>query len=417
MSEKTRAEQLAIFGGTPAFSEADSLHVGRPNVGDTKRLLDRIAGAIEQRRLTNDGPFVRELERRLTEILDVPYCVAVGSGTLGLQVAARSLGLQGEVIVPSLTFVATAHALEWMGIRPVFGDVDPDSLGLDPRAAMKLVTARTSAILGVHLWGRPCRVEELQSVAADRGLRLLLDAAHAFACTRGAVPIARFGDATVFSFHATKIVNAFEGGAIATRDAELAARARLVRNFGFAGYDEVVCLGINGKMSEASAAMALTSLESLDEFLAANRRNYDVYREALAGLPGVGLLAPGTGHGWNHHYVALEIDPPVAGLDRDHVLSVLWAERIFARRYFHPGCHRMEPYASREPDAGRRLPVTERVLARVLLLPTGTAVRSRDAAAVAAIVRTAVVHASAVRTRLAAARSDAAPETPAPPST
>ena len=401
MSEKTRPEQLAIFGGPPAFAEADALHVGRPNVGDRRRLLDRIADAVEQRRLTNDGPYVLELERRLAEALDVPHCVAVSSGTVGLQVAARSLGLQGEVIVPSLTFVATAHALEWMGIRPVFGDVEPDTLGLDPRRATELLTDRTSALLGVHLWGRPCRVEDLEAVAAERGLKLLFDAAHAFACTRGDTGIARFGDATVFSFHATKIINAFEGGAIATRDGELAARARLVRNFGFAGYDEVACLGINGKMSEASAAMALTSLESLDEFLAANRRNYGIYREALAGRPGVSLLAPSGEDVWNHHYIVLDVDPALAGVGRDDLLAVLWAERIFARRYFHPGCHRMEPYASRDPGAGRRLPVTERVLSRVLLLPTGAAVGPREVETVASVVRTAMAHASSVCARVA----------------
>lgn len=400
MSEKTRAEQLAIFGGGPAFTEAEALHVGRPNVGDRRRLLERIADAVEQRRLTNDGPYVRELEARLAAALDVPHCVAVASGTVGLQVAARSLGLEGEVIVPSLTFVATAHALEWIGLRPVFCDVDPETLGVDPRRVPELLTDRTRAVVGVHLWGRPCRVEELERIAAERGLRLLFDAAHAFACGHRGTGIARFGDASVFSFHATKIVNAFEGGTIATRDGELAARARLVRNFGFAGYDEVACLGTNGKMSEASAAMALTSLESLDEFLAANRRNYDAYREALAGLPGVSLLAPAAGDAWNHHYVVLDVDPPLAGIGRDDLLAVLWAERIFARRYFHPGCHRMEPYASRDPGAGRRLPVTERVLGRVLLLPTGTAVGPREVGTVASIVRTAVTHARSVLARV-----------------
>jgi dTDP-4-amino-4,6-dideoxygalactose transaminase len=401
MSDKARLEHLAIFGGRPAFAEEDALHVGRPNVGDRRRLQDRIADAIDRRRLTNDGPYVQELEHRLAEVLDVPHCVAVGSGTVGLQVAARALGLRGDAVMPSLTFVATAHALEWMGIRPVFCDVEPDTLGLDPRRAVELLTERTSALVGVHLWGRPCRASELEALAAARGLKLLFDAAHAFACTRGTTSLARFGDATVFSFHATKIVNAFEGGAIATRDAEVAARARLVRNFGFSGYDQVACLGINGKMSEASAAMALTSLESLDEFLAANRRNYHIYRESLAGVPGVALLSPAAGDGWNHHYVVLEIDPALAGADRDDLRSVLWAERVYARRYFHPGCHRMEPYASRDPAVGGRLPVTERALSRVLLLPTGTAVGARDAETVAAIVRTVLDHPAPVRARLA----------------
>jgi len=298
MSEKTQRDELAVFGGPPAFGEGDALHVGRPNIGDRARFLERVSGIFDRRRLTNDGPLVRELERRLADALDVPHCVAVASGTVGLQVAARALGLEGEVIMPSLTFVATAHALEWLGIRPVFGDVDAATLTLDPARAADLVTPRTRALLGVHLWGRSCAVEALERLAVDRGLRLVFDAAHAFGCTHAGRGIARFGDVSVFSFHATKVVNSFEGGALATRDAELAARARLVRNFGFAGYDEVVCLGTNGKMSEVSAAMALTSLESLDQFLAANRRNYGAYREALATVPGGRLEPPLRGpHG------------------------------------------------------------------------------------------------------------------------
>jgi dTDP-4-amino-4,6-dideoxygalactose transaminase len=414
MKAREPLDRLAIFGGPPAFDGDDALHVGRPNVGDRRRLLERIGDAVDRRRLTNDGPYVRELEARLAAALGVPHCVAVASGTTGLQVAAHALGLRGELVMPSLTFVASAHAFEWMGVRPVFADVEPDSLGLDPEGAAALVGKRTSALLGVHLWGRPCRVERLEALAAERGVKLLLDAAHAFACTRGGAPIARSGDATVFSFHATKIVNAFEGGAIATRDPGVAARARLARNFGFAGYDEVVGLGLNGKMSEASAAMALTSLESLDHFLAANRRNYGIYKNLLTGQPGLGLLAPAPGDDWNHHYVVLDVDPARAGIGRDDLLSVLWAEGIFARRYFHPGCHRMEPYASREPDASRRLPVTERVLARALLLPTGTAVGPRQAETVAAIVRTAVAHAPAVRARLAERGAGVAAQGPRP---
>ena len=412
MSEKTQRDELAVFGGPPAFGEGDALHVGRPNIGDRARFLERVSGIFDRRRLTNDGPLVRELERRLADALDVPHCVAVASGTVGLQVAARALGLEGEVIMPSLTFVATAHALEWLGIRPVFGDVDAATLTLDPARAADLVTPRTRALLGVHLWGRSCAVEALERLAVDRGLRLVFDAAHAFGCTHAGRGIARFGDVSVFSFHATKVVNSFEGGALATRDAELAARARLVRNFGFAGYDEVVCLGTNGKMSEVSAAMALTSLESLDQFLAANRRNYGAYREALATVPGVSVLGPDPEDGWNHHYVVLMVDRDRACLGREELLEVLWAEGIFARRYFYPGCHRMEPYDSRDPAAGRRLPVTERVLAALLLLPTGSAVGPAEVRTVTSIIRTAVTHGRAVREELA--RRRVSPRPPAP---
>lgn len=388
MPLKQRADELAILGGQPAFVEP--LHVGRPNVGDRRRFIARLEEILDRRWLTNDGPVVRELEQRLADRLQVRHCVAVCNGTVGLEIAIRAVGLTGEVIVPSFTFVATAHALTWLGLTPVFADVESAAHTLDPKSVERLVSPRTTGIIGVHLWGRACQVDALSKIAERHRLTLIFDAAHAMGCSREGVPIGRFGRAEVFSFHATKVFNSMEGGAIATDDDDLAQRLRRLRNFGFAGFDTVVSVGTNGKMSEAAAAMGLTSLESLDEFVAANRRNHEHYAGALAGLAGIRLLTYEPAEQHNHQYVVLEIDPAEAGLTRDQMHAILWADNIRARRYFHPGCHRMEPYRSRYPDAGRELPNTERLASVVLCLPTGTAVSLEDIDTVASIIKLAV---------------------------
>jgi dTDP-4-amino-4,6-dideoxygalactose transaminase len=250
------------------------------------------------------------------------------------------------------------------------------------------------------VWGRVCDVDSLEALTRRRGLKLLFDAAHAFGCSRGGRMAGNFGGAEVFSFHATKFLNTFEGGAVVTNDDDLAATMRLMRNFGFAGYDRVVYLGTNGKMSEVSAAMGLTSLESLDEFIAVNRRNHLHYREGLAGLQGVTMMAYDGRERSNYQYVVLEIGESPDGMDRDTLLQILHAENVMARRYFFPGCHRMEPYRSEDPDAARRLPHTERLAARVLVLPTGTAVSPEDVETVCRIIRTAVTRGAEIRSRL-----------------
>jgi len=395
---KPSLQPLAILGGRPAFAER--LYVGRPNIGDRGRFLARVNDILDRRWLTNNGHYVHEFEKALAGLTGARHFIAACNGTVALELAVRALGLRGEVILPSFTFVATAHALQWQEITPVFCDIEPGSHTLDPARVEERITPRTSGIIGVHLWGTPCAVEDLAAIARRRDLRLVFDAAHALGSTRGGRPVGGFGDAEVFSFHATKFLNTFEGGGIATNDDELAARLRLMKNFGFAGYDEVVYLGTNGKMSEVQAAMGLTGVESLDEFIACNRRNHERYRAALAGLAGVRLLEPAQGERHNFQYVVLEIDE-TAALARDELLRVLWAENVVARRYFHPGCHRMEPYRTLFPDVAARLPVTERICRRVLVLPTGTAIGEAEIDAIGSILRAALARGAEVRAALA----------------
>ena len=321
---KRTLDDLGIFGGPVAFQEP--LHVGRPTLGDRARLLERFNDVLDQRRFTNNGPYVVEFERRIEGLLGVAHAIATCNGTVALELAIRACDLKGEVIVPSFTFIATAHALQWQGIRPVFCDIDERSFTLDPRAVERAITPQTTGIIGVHLWGRPCDVEGLSDVARARGLTLLFDAAHAFGGFHRGQPIGTFGRAEVFSFHATKFVSTFEGGAVVTNDSALAARIRLMKNFGFAGYDNVVYVGTNGKMSEIAAAMGLTSLESMHEFLEANRRARAAYGEGLAAVSGLQMVES-NGQG-NEQYAIVGVDPQSFGMSRDDLQQVLWAENV-----------------------------------------------------------------------------------------
>jgi len=346
-----------------------TLCIGKPNVGDRTRLHAHLDDILDRQRLTNNGPLVQEFEQRVAELTHAEHCIATCNGTIALEIAARAAGLIGEVIVPSWTFIATAHALAWMGIKPVFADVDPVSWCIDPQAVKALITPETTGILGVHLFGHFCNVRRLREIADEHRLALLFDAAHTVGRDRDGV----MGDAEVLSFHATKVCNSFEGGAIITNDEEIMGRARLMRNFGFSAQDTVECLGVNGKMSEIHAAMGLTSLDSLKKFIMHNQRNYRLYHLRLNGLPGVKLRSSAD----NYHYIVLDVTER-----RDELHRRLQDAQILVRRYFYPGCHRSSPY-----DAdGIQLPVTEDVAGRVLCLPSGMSVGEEDIEKVCRII-------------------------------
>ena len=383
---------LAVLGSQPTF--AQPLHVGRPNIGNRELFLERTGQMLDRLWLSNNGPLVQEFERRIADYVGVKHCICVCNATVGLELAIRAVGLRGEVVVPSYTFVATAHALQWQEITPVFADVDPATHNLDPARIERHITPRTTGILATHVWGRPCPVEALSEIAKRRGLKLMFDAAHAFGCSHHGQMIGGFGLVEVFSFHATKFLNSLEGGAITTNDDELATKIRLMTNFGFVDYDRVIHLGTNGKMTEVCAAMGLTNLECIADLVAVNRRNYDAYRAGLEGIPGMTLLHRDPAQQSNYQYVVVEVDMAQVGLSRDELIQVLHAENVLARKYFWPGCHRMEPYRSLYPYAGLLLPETERIAARVIVLPTGTAVGMQEVQIVCRIITTAVRHGS-----------------------
>ncbi len=381
---------LAILGGEPAFK--DKLYVGRPNIGSREVLFERMNDMLDRRWLTNNGPFVQEFEQRMCDYLGVRNCVAMCNATIALEITSRALGMSGEVIVPPFTFVATAHALQWQEITPVFCDIDPATHLINPDKVEMLITPRTTGIIGVHLWGRACPVEALTDIAERHNLKLIFDAAHAFGCSRGERMIGSFGDAEVFSFHATKFFNTFEGGLVATDNDELAEKVRLMKNFGFQGYDNVVYIGTNGKMTEVCAAMGLTNLESLDEFIDVNHRNYRNYQNHLKGIPGITLMTHDETQRTNYQYIVVEVDEGSYGINRDRLVEILHAENIIARRYFYPGCHRMEPYRSYFPHTRFLLPQTERLSQRVMLLPSGTAVNEDAIGKICDVIRTAQEH-------------------------
>jgi dTDP-4-amino-4,6-dideoxygalactose transaminase len=387
----------ALGGGEPAFAEP--IVVGKPNLPDRALLHELLDDILDRDRLSNNGPLVQEFEAAVRAITGTRHAVATANGTLGLELAVRALGLTGEVLVPSFTFVATAHCLRWQGIQPRFVDIDPATHLLDPTLLERHITPNTSGILAVHTWGNPCNVDALRSVADAHGLALLFDAAHAFSNAYPTGPVGGGGAAEVFSFHATKFVQAFEGGMITTDSDELADVVASMRNFGFTGVDRVDHLGTNGKMSEISAAMGLASLREMHRATSANAQNLEAYRNGLADVPGLALLPHAVGN-VSHQYVVAELDPVASSISRDLLVDVLEAENVFVRRYFHPGVHRLQPYRTEQPDAGETLPQTAAVSARVLVLPTGMAVTPEMVGRVCELVAQAVESGAELTRRL-----------------
>ncbi|WP_321532019.1 DegT/DnrJ/EryC1/StrS family aminotransferase [uncultured Desulfuromonas sp.] len=353
-----------------------TLHVGAPNIGDRELFHKYVDEIFDRRWLTNRGRLVQDFERELADYLGVKHCITMCNGTIALEIAIRALNLRGEVIVPSMTFIATAHALQWQEIKPVFCDIDPETYCIDPIEVERHITPNTTGILAVHLYGRPCDIERLQSIADKHDLNLLFDAAHAFGCSHQGQMIGNFGDCEVFSFHATKFFNTFEGGCIATNDDALAKKIRLMQNFGFQGMDNVGYIGTNGKMTEVAAAMGLTNLKSLPDFMEINKSNYNTYKTYISRIRGLKLMEFEDSETCNWQYLVLEVKSDYP-LTRDELLNKLHSSNVLARRYFWPGCHNMEPYRSYQPNAKLLLRHTEEVAARILTLPTGTAV-SRD---------------------------------------
>ena len=355
-----------------------SVFVGRPNLGDRELFDSLVDGIFERRWFSNGGVVAQELEFKLCDYLGVKHCILVCNATIGLQLAIEAAEVKGEVIVPAFTFVATPHAVKFQGATPVFADVDPQSHTICPKSVESLITDKTEAILGVHVWGQHCDTNALETIGKKYNLKIMYDAAHAFSCGQHETRIGNFGLCEVFSFHATKFFNTFEGGAITTNDDAFADKLRLMKNFGFAGMDNVVTLGTNAKMSEISAAMGLSVFARLDEIVEHNRRNYQLYKQRLASIAGLRFFSYDHLTYANYQYIVIEIDADQFGVSRDQVFEHLKTKKIFARKYFYPGCHQMEPYRSTSVIAAGQLANSECICNNVLCLPTGTAVEVAD---------------------------------------
>lgn len=391
---KRELADLAIFGGPESFLH--TLHVGRPTIGDRDRFLARLEWALNNNWLTNGGPLVREFEARVADLAGVQHCIATCNATVALQLMLRAADVTGEVIVPAMTFAASAHAASWLGLTPVFCDVDPETGLADPEHVARLVTPQTGAILGVHLWGKVAPVDALEKIAAEHQIKLFFDAAQALGCATGDRPVGGFGNAEVFSFHATKAVTSFEGGAVVTDDGMLADRIRAMHNFGIGPNKVVTEIGTNGKMSEGAAAMGLTSLDAFTETQAHNRVNHALYSDELSAVHGVTVHSFDPDEISNYQYVIVSVDKALTGISRDQLLTTLRAEKVVAQPYFSPACHQMLPYLA---DPPLRLAHTESLAEKVLALPTGPGVSSEDIRRVCDVISFTVTNGELISAR------------------
>jgi dTDP-4-amino-4,6-dideoxygalactose transaminase len=385
----------AFLGGSAIFSEP--VYVTRALAPDRRVFAERVAAIFRSRWFTNDGPTVRELERRLTETLGVEFCAAFANGTVALQAALRSLDLSGEVITTPFTFPATLHAVVMNGLTPVFCDIDSDTYNLDPVRAAELVGGSTSALLPVHVFGSPCDVEALAELGERRGLRVVYDAAHAFGVSVRGRPIGCFGDLSVLSFHATKVFHTSEGGAVVGVRREAFGRLAMLRNFGIVSEDEVTGVGVNGKMSEVHAAMGLALLEEAHAEVGRRAAIAARYRERLSELPGVVFqrFAPETLR--NHYNFSLEIDEAAFGLSRDAVHEALRAENVHTRKYFHPLCSENPSYRDLPSARPEHLRNAHRVASRILCIPLYGELGLEGADRVADALFAIQAHAPAIR--------------------
>jgi dTDP-4-amino-4,6-dideoxygalactose transaminase len=363
MSTVELSGRPAVQGGRPLFPEG--LPLARPTIPNPEKVAEEVLQILRSGDLTN-GPHVRDLERRVAERVGVRHAVAVSSCTAGLMLVLRAADLTGDVVLPSFTFMATAHAVAWNGLHPRFADIDRDTLTLSPGAAMRAIGMRSSAILATHTFGTPCDVEGLAESARQSGIRLFFDAAHALGSTRHGEPVGRFGDAEVFSLTPTKPVIAGEGGIITTNDDDLAERCRLGRDYGKTEDYDVRFIGLNARMSELHAAVALASLDGLDEWL--ERRNGVAarYREALSAIPGVSFPEVRAGDRSTYKDFTVLVDHELFGMEAASLAGALAAEGMQTRRYYSPPVHRTRAY---QAMSNGPLPVTEWAAGRVLTLP------------------------------------------------
>ena len=355
------------------------IHVTRPVLPDLDSYMEKLRGIWNAQWLTNAGANHNALEQRLSDELEAPHLSLFNNGTIALCTALKALDIGGEVITTPFTFPATVHALTWNGITPVFADIDPVTMTIDPRRIEPLITERTSAILGVHVYGIPCDVAALQEIAERHRLRIIYDGAHAFRSRVGARPIGDFGDITMLSFHATKLFHTAEGGALLCRNADMKRKVDLLKNFGIADEATVLLPGINGKMNELQAALGLLTLDMVPRERAERQRIMATYCARLEQLPGISCPVHPDDDGTNSfQYFPIRIDAGRAGKTRDAVHAELKTFNVFARRYFHPLCSTFPGCRDLPTAAPGQLNVAQRVAAEVLVLPLYGALTDGD---------------------------------------
>jgi len=351
------------------IKSSKTIYVTQPSLPPLDKFVASLGRIWESRWLTNNGEFHERFERALETYLRVENVSLLANGTLALIVALQALRITGEVITTPYSFVATAHSLHWNGITPVFCDIDPDTFNIDPEKIEQQITQRTTAILPVHVYGRPCNIEAIERLAETHGLKVIYDAAHAFGVDQNGESILKHGDVSVLSFHATKPFNTIEGGAIVTRDAKLKKRIDFLKNFGIANETQVVAPGINGKMNELQSAYGLLQLEDVEKNTHSRKRIADRYQEALREVKGIRTFSIEPNVKYNYPYFPILIDERNYGRSRDETHEYLKRQGIYTRRYFYPLISQFPMYRNLASAASSNLPVAERIALQILCLP------------------------------------------------
>lgn len=343
--------------------------VTRPFLPPLEEFVPYLEKIWDSHIITNNGPFHQELEQKLCDYLGVKYISLFSNGTMALIAALQVLKISGEVITTPFSFVATTHALWWNNVKPVFADIDPVTYNLDPDKIEAAITPKTSAILPVHVFGNPCNVERIQEIADRYGLKVIYDAAHAFGVRLNGTSVANFGDLSVLSFHAIKVFNTFEGGAVICHNENIKQHIDQFKNFGITDETTVVAPGINAKMNEFQAALGLLQLKYIDESIAKRKLIAAVYLDELKNVPGIGLLndIPDVKH--NYAYFPVLIDASNFGRTRDDVYEELKKHNIYGRRYFYPLISQFPTYSGLGSAQPGKMPVAEKVTEQVLCLP------------------------------------------------
>jgi dTDP-4-amino-4,6-dideoxygalactose transaminase len=344
------------------------IYVTQPFLPPLEEFQGYLKDIWKSRRLTNDGKYHQALEKALCEYLGVKYISLFANGTLALVTALQELRISGEVITTPFSFVATTHALWWNNIKPVFVDIEPDTFNIDPHAIEAAITLQTTAILPVHVYGNPCNVEKIRKIAETYGLKVIYDACHTFGVTLNGVPVLNAGDLSVMSFHATKVYNTFEGGAIVCHDEDTKKRIDNLKNFGFSE-GQVVSPGINAKMNEIQAAMGLLQLKYIDEVIEKRKRIAEQYRFNLKGIQGVKYLEDFTGVKHCYSYFPILINKEEFGKTRDSVFDELVKNNIYGRKYFYPLISQFPTYRGLESSKTGSMEVAEKITEEVLCLP------------------------------------------------
>lgn len=375
---------FALFGATPAFDKP--LSCGQRYFPSWDRYQQTFRGIFERQYYTEYGPLNQELEQKLQQFLGVKHAICVTNETVGLMMVAGAMGLKGKVILPAFALAGSVQSLSWAGLEPVFCDIDPDTHQIDLDQIAGLIDKDVSAILGVHLWGGACSPKALTVLAQTHGVQLYFDAAHAFGCAVDGVRVGNFGRAEVFSFHQDNILNATEGGCICTNDDELAARLRTMRSSAGAGKPMEVTKTVNGRMTEAQAAIALMSLDDFQANRENNKILIDLYEALLAGTPGIYLIRPPEKNFSNYQHVVCKVDKDKFGIPRDLLIELLKAENVEAKLCISMCLHRSIPYVQKLPYYRERLPNTDVICDTFLQLPIGAEVSSQSVERVCKII-------------------------------